>query len=182
MPDRTSCCILFSLHTCYNIWWPVERNRACFWHNLHAFTASFPWRLGHNTHTLKAIPLLLSIKCIKFWSSTMRPASCHWVLTTLLGLHYTKDGDYALLWNVSKLFTGCNIQSSGLFPGVWVLKADVSAPSVSSIFKAAMCEWWQGGEVVLIYGKGRRLEGGEGPMGNRGRGGSREQAIRLGEG
>jgi hypothetical protein len=28
-----------------------------------------------------------------------------------------------------------------------------------------------------MYGDGRRLEGGDGPMGNRGRGGSHEQAI-----
>jgi hypothetical protein len=32
---------------------------------------------------------------------------------------------------------GYNIQSSVLFPGVWGLKADVSEPSVSSIFKGA---------------------------------------------
>ena len=62
MPDRTSCCIIFSLHTCYNKWWPVERDRGlCFWHDPCAFPASFTWRYGPNTHTLKAIALLLSI-------------------------------------------------------------------------------------------------------------------------
>jgi hypothetical protein len=35
------------------------------------------------------------------------------------------------------MYSSSNIESSGLFPGVWVLKADVSEPSVSSIFKGA---------------------------------------------
>jgi hypothetical protein len=79
-----------------------------------------------------------------------------------------------LLWTffiiLLNLYYKLTVSTFGCFPSVWVILADVSDPSVRSIFKGLKCEWWEKSVVFICTVPGLFRDG-------RSNGGWRRQVL-----
>jgi hypothetical protein len=78
----------------------------------------------------------------RYWIRSTDRSAPHYVIFSIIPLPRPSLAQIFSSAPYSQTPSAYNIQSSGLFPGVWVLKADVSEPSVSSISKGAHLWRW----------------------------------------